>query len=173
MQLYQRLLGASFARLPPALQRFHGRSGGTARFAFEVTHGRGLLREVAARAMRLPAAAALAPGRLVVTVRGDREIWERTFPDLTLRTVQSIDGGHLVEDNGPVRFIFQVDADERGMRMASIGCRVFGRPVPTALAPYVWAEVRGRTDGWDAAVSIALPRFGPIVSYGGPVTTLP
>ena len=42
-QLYERLLGASFARLPAPLRRFHARPGGTAEFAMEVTYEPGAL----------------------------------------------------------------------------------------------------------------------------------
>ena len=95
MQLYQRLLAASFERLPPALRRFHAQPGGTATFVLEVTHEPGLLHRAAAALMRLPAASPRTPGTLVVTVRGEREVWERTFADTKLTTVQWIDGGRL------------------------------------------------------------------------------
>ena len=173
MQLYERLLGTSFARLPAALRRFHGRSGGTAEFALEVTHEPGRLRHAVARALGMPAAAARAPGTLAVTVRGDREAWVRTFPDLTLRTTQRLAAGRLVEQAGPLAFAFDVDADERGMRFSQTGCRLFGIPLPRALAPRVETLVRGDERGWNVLVSIAAPVLGRIATYGGPVIPQP
>lgn len=173
MQLYERLLGTSFARLPQALRRFHGQAGGVATFELEVTHEPGRLRNAVARALRMPAAAARAPGTLVVTVRGDREVWVRTFSDLTLRTTQWLDAGRLVEEAGPMRFLFDVDADERGLRFTQTGCRLFGIPVPRALAPRVDTTVRGDDRGWNVLVSIAAPLLGRIATYGGPVTPQP
>ena len=170
MQLYERLLGTSFARLPAALRRFHGRPGGTAEFALEVTHEPGRLRNAVARALRMPAAAARAPGTLVVTVRDDREVWVRTFPDMTVRTTQWLDVGRLVEEAGPLRFVFDIDADERGMRFSQRGCRLFGLPLPRALAPRIEAVVRGDERGWNVLVSIAAPLLGRIATYGGQVT---
>ena len=173
MQLYERLLGTSFARLPAALRRFHGQDGGTAEFALEVTHEPGRLRKAVAFALRMPAAAARAPGTLVVTVRGDREVWVRTFPDVTLRTTQWLDAGRLVETAGPLQFVFGVDGDERGMRFSQTACRLFGLPLPRALAPRVETVVRGDERGWSVLVSIAAPLLGRIATYGGRVTPQP
>ena len=173
MQLYERLLGTSFARLPAALRRFHGQAGRTAEVALEVTHEPGRLRNAVARALRMPAATARAPGTLVVSVRGDREVWMRTFPDMTLRTMQWLDGRRLVEAAGPLQFVFAVDADERGMRFSQTGCRLFGLPLPRALAPRVETVVRGDERGWNVLVSIAAPVLGRIATYGGPVIPQP
>ncbi len=125
-QLYQRLLGASFERLPDTLRRFHAGPGGTAEFAMEVTYEPGFLRTVLSALLRLPKPSPRAPGKLVVTVRDDREVWERIFPDTKLRTVHWIDGDHLVEEAGPLQFVFDVDANERGLRFSSIACRFLG-----------------------------------------------
>ena len=173
MQLYQRLLAASFERLPPALRRFHAQPGGTATFVLEVTHEPGLLHRAAAALMRLPAASLRAPGTLVVTVCGEREVWERTFADTKLTTVQHIDGGRLVEAAGPLSFVFEVTADERGMQYAPVACRCLGIPLPRAFAPRISAAVRGEGTGWDLRVSIAVPGLGRLAAYGGPVTPGP
>lgn len=172
-QLHERLLGASFARLPPALRRFLAQPGGTADFALEVTHQPGFLRSALASILRMPAAAARAPGSLIVSVRGAREIWVRAFPDRTLRSVLWIDAGKLVEETGPLQFVFAVDADERGLRFSQIGCRLLGRTLPRALAPRVEAVVRGDERGWNVLISIAAPGLGLVATYGGSVTPQP
>ena len=173
MQLYQRLLGASFERLPPALRRFHAQPGGAATFALQVTREPGFLHAVAAALIGLPAANARALGTLVVTVRGEREVWERSFPDTKLTSVQWIDGGRLVEASGPVHILFDVTADERGMQFAPVAWRCFGVPLPGALLPRISSTVRGDATGWELLVSIALPGLGHIASYGGAVTPQP
>jgi hypothetical protein len=172
-QLYERLLGASFERLPAPLQRFHARPGGTAEFTMEVTYEPGLLRTVLSALLRLPAPSARAPGKLVVTVRDDREVWERIFPDTKLRTVHWIDGDHLVEESGPLQFVFDVDVSERGLRFSSIACRFLGRTLPHWLVPRIEAAARADERGWNLLVSIAVPVLGRLATYGGPVTPLP
>lgn len=169
MQLHERLLGTSFARLPPALRRFLAQPGGSAKFALSVRHEPGLLRTALALALRMPAPAVRSRGTLVVRVRGDREIWVRNFPNATLRTALWIDRGQLVEEAGPLQFVFAVYADERGLRFSQTGCRLLGRSLPQALAPRVEAVVRGNERGWNVLISIAAPGLGRIATYCGPV----
>ncbi len=173
MQLYQRLLGASFERLPPALRRFHAQPGGTATFALAVTREPGLLHAAAAALMGLPGASARAQGTLVVRAEGDREVWERSFPDTTLTTVQWIDRGRLVEARGPMQVLFDVTADERGMRFEPVACRCLGAWIPRPFAPRFSSTVRGAATSWDLLVTIAVPVLGPLASYRGAVTPLP
>jgi hypothetical protein len=170
VQLHERLLGASFTRLPPALRSFLAQPGGTAEFSLEVTHRPGFLWNALASILRMPAASARALGTLVVSVRGNREVWVRTFPDRTLRSVLWIDAGQLVEQSGPLQFVFSVDASERGLRFSQTGCRLLGRTLPHKLAPRVEAEVRGDERGWDVLISIAAPVLGRVATYGGSVT---
>ncbi len=173
LQLHERLLGAAFARLPPALRRFLAQPGGTAEFALTVTHEAGFLRKALAIALRLPAPATRAPGTLHVTVRGDREIWARRFPSRTLRTALWIEGGKLVEEAWPLQFVFAIDADERGLRFSQSACRLLGRTLPRALAPRVETVVCGNERGWNVLISIAAPMLGRIATYGGPVKPRP
>jgi hypothetical protein len=172
-QLYERLLGASFERLPATLRRFHAGPGGTAEFAMEVTYEPGFLRSALSALLRLPAPCARAPGRLVVTVRDDREVWERIFPDTKLRTVHWIDGDRLVEETGPLQFVFDVDANDRGLRFSSIACRFLGCTLPRWLVPRIEAAARADERGWNLLVSVAVPVLGRLATYGGPVTPLP
>lgn len=167
LQLHERLLGASFAQLPSALRRFLAQPGGTAEFALEVTRQPGFLRNALASVLRVPAAQVR--GTLVVSVRGNREIWVRAFSDRTLRTVLWIDGRHLVEEVGPLQFVFAVDADERGLRFSQIGCRLLGRSLPRALAPRVEVLVRGNERGWNVLISFAVPGLGLVANCGGSV----
>lgn len=171
-QLYQRLLGASFDRLPKTLRRFHRQPGGRAEFDMEVSYEPGLVRRALCALLRLPARSVRTPGHLVVTVRDEREIWERIFPDTTLRTLHWIDGRHLVEETGPLQFVFDVAAGERGMHFRSIACRFLGVPLPRALVPRVEAAVRGDARGWTVLVSIDLPLLGRLATYGGAVTPI-
>jgi hypothetical protein len=173
LQLHERLLGTAFARLPSALRRFLAQPGGTAEFALKVTHEPGFLRKALAIALRLPAPASLARGTLVVTVRGDREIWARTFPSTTMRTALWIEGGKLVEEAWPLQFVFAIDADDRGLRFSQTACRLLGQTLPRALAPSVEAVVCGDNHGWNVLISIAAPMLGRIATYGGPVKPQP
>jgi hypothetical protein len=169
VQLYERLLGPCFARLPLALRRFHAQAGGEGRCTFSVRRAPGVLRGFVARSAGLPAATAAAPVTLRVRVQGERELWTRIFPDRELRSVQWIEDGRLIEQTGPLRLAFDVAADESGLLFACRGCRVFGMPLPREFAPRVAARVRGGDARWEVLVSVAVPGLGPIAWYGGTV----
>jgi hypothetical protein len=169
VQLYQRLLGASFERLPPVLRRFHAQGGGEAECTFAVGRHAGPLHGLVARAAGLPAVTPSARVVLHVRVDGEREFWTRVFPDRSLRTAQWLEQGRLIEQAGPLQVSFDVAADESGMRIISRGCRVFGVPLPRAFAPAVTAMVHGAANGWEVEVMIALPLLGTIGAYSGTV----
>ena len=170
MQLYERLLGSSFHRLPPELPLFHARGGGDATWALRVRRCPGRWRAAVARVLALPAPTDGAQGRLHVRASGDRELWTRVFPDREVRTTQRLQRGRLVETHGPVSFFFEVEATEMGLRFVDRGCSLLGIRLPRRIAPSVSATVRRDANGWDIEVSLALPLFGTILSYGGVVT---
>lgn len=117
----------------------------------------------------LPVVTSRARVVLQVRVEGEREYWTRAFPDRTLRTVQWSERGRLIEQSGPLRIAFDVAGNAAGMRIVSRGCRVFGIPLPRALAPAVTALVRGAPTGWEVDVTIGVPLLGTIGGYGGTV----
>jgi hypothetical protein len=65
VQLYERLLGSSYDRLPPALRRFHAGGGGDARWAIEVRTNPGRWRAAIGRILALRTTQRLQNGRLV------------------------------------------------------------------------------------------------------------
>jgi hypothetical protein len=167
--LYQRLLGASFDRLPPLMRRFHAQGDGEAECRFHVRRAPGAFRSAVARLLGLPAPAEDARVALRVRVRGERELWTRVFPDRELHSVQWLENGRLIEQAGLLKLAFDVEADESGMRLATHCCSIAGIPLPRALAPAIAATARGDAHTWDVDVTIALPMLGTMLSYGGDV----
>jgi hypothetical protein len=151
------------------MRRFHAQTGGTAECTFAVRRGAGWLHALVARVAGLPRVTPCARVVLHVRVEGEREYWTRAFPDRTLRTAQWSEGGRLVEQSGPMQVAFDVAGDESGMRIVSRGCRVFGVPLPRALAPAVTATARGTSTGWEVEITIGVPLLGTIGAYGGTV----
>lgn len=170
MQLYERLLGSSYHRLPPELRRFHACSGGDAKWAIEVRRCPGPWRTAVGLILALPGSTKRAQGWLHVRVQGELENWTRVFPDRKVRTTQRLQNGQLVESHGPVSFFFDVEADEMGMRFVDRGSSLLGVRLPRGLAPSVSASVRGIANGWELNVSLALPLLGTILNYSGVVT---
>lgn len=166
--LHQRLLGDSFQRLPPPLRAFHGRQdGGRASGRFELVRGRGWLRGGAALIMRLAPAGSDVATRLEVVVAGDCERWVRHFGSHSMVTVQQEQQGLLAEDFGKMRFMFQLTADEAGLRFVLRRVKLFGLPLPLWLAPRVSAIVTGEPHGWHVDARIGVLMLGTLLRYQG------
>ncbi|HVE77318.1 MAG TPA: DUF4166 domain-containing protein [Gemmatimonadaceae bacterium] len=171
--LYRRLLGRDFERLPEALRRFHDSvGGGSGAGVFRVQRGTRAPARAVARALGLPPEGDRVAVTLRVTAENDHEVWTRAFGAQRLRTRQWLEGGRLIERTGAAKLVFDVAADERGMRFRSVGFAWLGAPLPASLAPEVEADVRGFAAHWEVTVLVRAPRLGVITSYQGRITPI-
>lgn len=208
--LYQRLLGEDFQKLPPILQCFHSQpQGAKASGRVNVKHAS----SSSSRSLYYPAAMAgtllgLLPPQgediplrleVVPEQQGQRELWIRHFGNkedrqqrrrryCCLRTLQwTEDGTFLVEQAGPLLFVFRVSADEKGMTFHFQHNRL---PLPgnrarftalhveavAAIAPGATADERFSphnspgNDSWRISVQITSPMLGQLTAYEGVVT---
>lgn len=166
--LYQRLLPEDFAKLPAVLQRFHSSAtGGTGRGVFTVESAQGGVRGLVARVLSVPSPRENVPVRLQVIAGGGKEIWIRHFDEKRRHTVQWLEGDYLIEQAGPLEFVFKLAGDRSGMRFHLVRCRFLKLPLPRILAPQVEAAVEGLENSWKVEVRIASPLLGPIATYRG------
>jgi hypothetical protein len=108
---------------------------------------------------------------VVLRRRGQGEIWRRSFAGRSFSSVQTEGKGRfdglVVERFGPVAFGFALVLEGERLRLVLRRWRLFGIPLPLALAP--------RADAFEAAsdgrfhfhVAISHPLTGPIVRYQG------
>jgi hypothetical protein len=169
MHLYERLLGASFSALPSAMRDFHTRSHATATARFTVVRPPGLLTALVATAFALPRPGLDIPVVLDIASDGGTERWSRRFGTARFDTVQYEKNGRLVERAGLITIVFNVRADEAGMRFTSEACSIAGLRLPGWLAPSVEATALSNGDGWSMEVRVSAPRFGTLETYGGDV----
>lgn len=171
--LYESVLGASLAELPPALRRFHcDPRGGRARGTLRVWRGRNPLARLAGWVMGMPAES---PGVVVVLwveVIDGVERWLRTFGGHLLVTRQWAEGPRLVEAVGPTRTVFRLHVAEGTMRFEPLRVRLFGVPLPRWLSPTVTASAGPPGEGsgatsWALCVEVVAPLLGRIVRYEG------
>lgn len=168
--LYQRVLGADYAKLPLILQQFHSLpEGGCAAGIIAVEQGEGVLRHLAASILRLPKAGGKIPLRLQVVPQDDREVWIRHFDGQRLETLQWQEGSCLVEKAGPLCFVFQLTADEHGLTFLPHSSRMRGIRIPDRMALRVNAHARGMEDRWRIEVTITAPLLGIIATYKGEI----
>ncbi len=165
--LYERVMGKRYALLPKAVRRMHDiHADGGASGEADVERGRSLAAGFIARVMRFPPA-----GRhslhVAFTERGGVETWTREFGRHSFSSHLRMRDGRLEERFGPLRFRFDLLADENGLTMAMRGWSAFGIALPMALAPRSRAREWQEDGRFRFDVPIALPLVGTIVHYKG------
>ena len=165
--LYRRVLGARFDRLPGPVRAMHevqGDAGASGRAT--VTRGRSPLARLVAALMRFPPEGQH-PVHVEFREEGGIETWTRSFGPHRFRSRLRETGGRLEERFGPLRFRFDLAADETGLAMVLRGWSLGPLPLPVALAPRSPAREWEEEGRFHFDVPIALPLVGPVVHYRG------
>lgn len=168
--LFQRLLGAEFFHLAPAIKALHGRRGefryaGTA----NVRRGRGLPKALLARILRLPPAMEDAPIAIRFSARPEVESWQRRFGSASMQTKLLARDGLLQERLGPCTFGYRLVRVGKELAWTVERARLFGIvPLPAKL----FDGVRCRESQDDAGrycffVEARLPVLGLLIRYEG------
>lgn len=171
--LYERVLGAEFARLPVAVQSLHAvvdraEFVGEARVEVGSHPVAGLVRWL----MRFPAASPRVPVTVVMTREGERERWQRQFGTARFVSVLSRhpddQHGECQERFGPFAFGIRLIVDAGGISMPVRNARFLGLPLPRFLLPE--SRTQETADGHGNAlfdVEIRLPVIGRVIRYSG------
>jgi len=165
--LYEQLLGASFARLPLTMRRFHASAHASANGTFAVQRTRGWFSALAATMFRLPPPDENVAVSLDVTALPEGERWRRRFGAARFDTVQHFEGGRLLERAGLATIAFDVRAEGTGMSFASVSCSFAGLRIPRWLAPSIEATTSATPEGWSMEVRVSAPHIGLVERYGG------
>lgn len=174
--LYAGLVGPQWANLAEPVRRLHTRAStlhGSGRFT--VRHGERSAARWLARLLRLPAAGADVPVKLVVTPHAQGERWARTFGATPFVTEQSAagDGATLVERIGPteVKYNLEIAGGALYYRQIAAYLRLgpLSLPLPRWLAPHIAARESAMPDekSTHISVKVTLPAIGLLVSYKG------
>jgi hypothetical protein len=170
--MVQQAMGERFARLGPAVQRFHSLAGR------QVLHGQvetqapaSWLARLLARCLGSPRQARQGPIRFELDAGPEAETWTRHFPHRTMRSRLRLVPGGIVEQLGPVRLHFELLEHEGRLQMRLRGLRVLGITCPRRLMPRVLAQETGQTVGQQDQlhfdVQAALPGIGVVAGYRG------
>ncbi|WBY09865.1 DUF4166 domain-containing protein [Sphingomonas sp. 7/4-4] len=76
-------------------------------------------------------------------------------------------GEGVAERFGPLRFVFDLPADETGLRMGLRGWTAFSIPMPRVLGPRIEAREWDEAGRFHFEVQVALPLIGPVINYTG------
>jgi hypothetical protein len=169
LSLYQTLLGAEYARLPPEQARFHALQG---RHEFlgaaQVTCGRHPLARLVAVLMGLPRRDAQVPLRFELRVTAASETWVRHFGPQCMTSVLRHRDGWLVERMGliVVHSRLQVEAD--CLKMHIVRARLLGLiPLPLWLMPQVRADETASGGRIFFDIQVVWAWLGLLVAYRG------
>lgn len=176
--LYPKLLGDSWDRLDNSVRRIHAYIAPVqAVGVFKVRGGSNGLARLLARLARLPVAGEAVSVRLLVTARGDREEWRRTFAGQPLVTLQSERrDGLLAERIGPLEMRFRLEVVSGALwykaARAAFCLGPLRLPLPSWLSPRLtaWEKPIGEEGQIDVFVQVDLPLLGGLVGYSGTLT---
>lgn len=172
--LYARLLGSSWLQLAEPVRLAHGvattiRGHGRLRIA----RGGNRAARFLAALLRLPRASEAARTRVVVTSRGDAQLWDRIVDDRCLATRQyAVGDGTLGERIGVLEFRFRLEVTEGSLVFRQVGTALVWGPVRVRV-PATWApRIEAREDPAGAHqtgiyVHVVLPAVGPLLTYRG------
>jgi len=181
--LYPLALGAEWHKLDAVLQRFHGTTAPRrGEGSFDIRHGRGLAARMLVWLFRLPDEGHAVPTKILVHCEpvpkrnhGVIEIWERTFGEHRLVTVQWINASNmLMERLGTIEVCFRLTADDGALCFEPVSAAfVLGRlriKLPRWLSPQTTARVSGcpqSANGFAVSVKLVFPLIGFLLSYKG------
>lgn len=167
--MFQKLLGASFYSLPPAVRALHGIRG-RGRYAGRATivRGRNPFARLCAAFAGLPAAREDVAVTVGFDTAADAEHWRRDFGGHKMHSRLRSHGGLLAERLGPLRFRFALHAYDDALHWRVAAARLLGvLPLPASWFDGVRCR-EGEDDGrYTFHVEAALPLVGNLIRYEG------
>lgn len=136
--LFQQAIGdAAYAALPLSLRAFHERDAATVWSGVaDVDGGISLIARLARTVFGLPKAGRDVPISVTVERAGNGEKWTRSFGGGRFVSRMKLSApSHVTEAIGPFAFDLALGCDGVSVAMPVVGWRLFGIPLPLALAP--------------------------------------
>jgi hypothetical protein len=169
---HQRILGSAFEALPLQVRKLHGMAThhiwrGTA----DVRRGMGIAASLIAWAFRFPEAGKAVPVTVIIKPDVGGERWVRNFAGRTfevhLAAGTGLDDYLLIERLGVASVALALVVEGDRLFLLPRRWKLFGVPMPSALAPR-GISFESEEDGrFCFDVSIVLPLVGLIVAYNG------
>ncbi len=167
--LFQRILGAEFFHLAPAVKSLHLRQG---EFAYagrvNIVRGKGLLSRLCGLFARLAPEMHDAPITVRFITSPRKEVWRRDFNGSPLVSTLQTKEGQLFERMGLISFRFRLYRIDKNLHWVGRKARVMGLiPLPSSWLEHVRcteSEVAGR---YHFMVDAQLPFIGPLIKYEG------
>lgn len=165
--LYQRIMGDAFNTLPAPVQAIHNIIGDGGAIGDATTvRGTSWLARLTCTIMGFPPS-----GQTPLHVRFEEhkgvERWTRTFGSNDFSSELSQSGAYLSERFGPLKFTFDLSAQDNCLGMHLRNWTAFSLPMPKWLALKSTAKEWADGDTFCFSVTIDLPIIGRVVDYNG------
>lgn len=171
--MYERAMGESFDRLPPAVRRFHRLVGSQELHGWVDTDAPSTLgARLLARCLGTPLRATSGPIRFELKAAPEVETWTRHFPAQRMTSKMRLEVRSIVEQLGAARLTFDLCEADGRLEMRLQGLHFLGVPCPRWLLPRVIAEETGQGDSLHFRVQASLPIIGTVTSYRGHLTVV-
>ncbi len=170
--LYERILGAAWQQLPRQIRDMHDIAAAqTAEGRADIERGGNPLSRIIGWLFGFPRQARDVPVTVRFTSDGRRETWRRQFGAHAFSSVHTEGSGRsdklLEERFGPFTFGLALVASRDRLSFVVRRWKVFGLPLPVALAPFGDSFEFVADGRFHFDVAIGLPLIGLIVRYRG------
>lgn len=168
MSMFEQAMGAEFATLDAAVQRFHRLAGHhTLQGWVETTAPRSWMARLLAISLGSPLRNSEGPIRFELQAAPDQETWSRFFPTQGMRSTMHLCDGDIVECLGAARVTFHLSVAEKRLVMGLKRLHFLGIRCPAWLAPRLLAEECGAGDRLQFQIRATVPFVGVVASYRG------
>ena len=168
MSLFERVLGARYGELAPALRRFHRLAGRHELHGeVETDPPATALGRALAGLLGSPRRATTGPIRFELEATPARETWTRHFPGRTMASRMAFADGRVVERMGAATLTFALATDGGSLHMRLERMRFLGIPCPAWLRPRIVAEETGEGERLHFRIEAHVVGVGQVVGYRG------
>lgn len=169
--IYEHVMGTQFARLAPAVQRFHRLSGLTELHGQVRTYApSSAAGRLLAKLLGTPRGTSQGPLKFVLNASSSVESWTRYFPINTMTSQLRARGPRLEEHLGAARLLFDLVECRGALHMKLTALRFLGVPCPQWLLPTIKAVETGQGSQLHFHITASLPLIGEVASYAGFLT---
>ena len=172
LSLYEEILGTAYEEMSEPLRNLHriGKGKGF-KGRCKVTRGRNPLAHIVATILRFPKAAPDIPVKVILTKKGDKEIWERFFDGRRMVSMQEAGRGKqsrlVIERFGPIAIHLAVLVEDGRQVLQTVGWSFLGIPLPKILMPGGDVFEHDKDGRFNFHVDLVAPLFGRLVKYEG------
>lgn len=165
--LFPGLLGVAFESLHAPVRELHRGTGGIWQGTVSVTRAKGWLASLACRVAGLPPDMQDAPLRFELRPAAMQEVWTRWFGNApAMASCLRADGRHLVEQLGPAKVRFALQAEQGSLHWKAVKLQVLGIALPRRAFD-LRARIGEMNGQYHFLIEVSVAGLGALIRYEG------